>query len=103
MSREFLFVLWAGGGNVPPQLTLARRMVERGHRVRMLTGSRFADIVEAWNDYLANHNDGRGFALIGHSQGSRMLRGLIRNHIDHRPSVRRRLVGALMLLSVLGT
>jgi hypothetical protein len=57
----------------------------------------FADIVEAWNDYLANHNDGRGFALIGHSQGSRMLRGLIRNHIDDRPAVRRRLVGAFVL------
>ena len=36
MSHDFLFVLWAGGGNVPPQLTLARRLVTRGHRVRML-------------------------------------------------------------------
>jgi hypothetical protein len=54
----------------------------------------FADIVEAWNDYLDNYNHGRGFVLLGHSQGSRMLRGLIRNHIDDRPSVRRRLVGA---------
>jgi hypothetical protein len=54
----------------------------------------FADVVEAWNDYLANHNHGRGFVLIGHSQGSRMLRGLIRNEIDDRPSVRRRLIGA---------
>ncbi len=54
----------------------------------------FADVVEAWNDYLANHNRGRGFVLIGHSQGSRMLRGLIRNHIDDRPAVRRRLIGA---------
>ena len=36
MNREFLFVLWAGGGNVPPQLTLARRLAARGHRVRML-------------------------------------------------------------------
>jgi len=54
----------------------------------------FADVVEAWHDYLDNYNHGRGFVLIGHSQGSRMLRGLIRNHIDDSPSVRRRLVGA---------
>jgi len=26
MSHEFLFVLWTGGGNVPPQLTIARRL-----------------------------------------------------------------------------
>ena len=54
----------------------------------------FADVVEAWDDYLANYNRGRGFVLIGHSQGSRMLRGLIRNYIDGRPAVRRRLIGA---------
>ncbi len=57
----------------------------------------FADVVEAWKDYRANYNHGRGFALIGHSQGTRMLRGLIRNYIDDRPSVRRRLVGAFIL------
>lgn len=36
MSKTFLFAVWAGGGNVPPQLTLARRLEARGHRVRML-------------------------------------------------------------------
>ncbi len=54
----------------------------------------FGDIVEAWHDYLQNYNHGRGVVLIGHSQGSRMLRGLIRHHIDDRPAVRERLVGA---------
>ncbi len=54
----------------------------------------FADVVEAWHEYLDDYNHGRGFVLIGHSQGSRMLRGLIRNHIDHDPAVRDRLVGA---------
>lgn len=36
MSR-FLFLLWDGGGNVPPQLGIARRLVARGHHVRVLT------------------------------------------------------------------
>lgn len=35
MSR-FLFAIWDGGGNVPPALGLARRLVARGHRVRVL-------------------------------------------------------------------
>jgi UDP:flavonoid glycosyltransferase YjiC (YdhE family) len=47
MSREFLFVLWAGGGNVPPQLTLARRLVARGHGVRMLAPAVLRDSIEA--------------------------------------------------------
>jgi MGT family glycosyltransferase len=34
--RQFLFVLWHGGGNAPPQLALARRLTERGHRVSVL-------------------------------------------------------------------
>jgi len=47
MSQEFLFVLWAGGGNVPPQLTLARRLVARGHRVRMLAPLVLREKIEA--------------------------------------------------------
>lgn len=47
MSREFLFVLWAGGGNVPPQLTLARRLVARGHVVRMLAPAVLREPIEA--------------------------------------------------------
>ena len=47
MSREFLFVLWAGGGNVPPQLTLARRLVARGNRVRMLAPAVLREPIEA--------------------------------------------------------
>jgi UDP:flavonoid glycosyltransferase YjiC (YdhE family) len=35
MSR-FLFLLWDGGGNVPPQLGIVRRLVARGHAVRVL-------------------------------------------------------------------
>jgi UDP:flavonoid glycosyltransferase YjiC (YdhE family) len=36
-ARRFLFVMWEGGGNVPPQLGLARKLVARGHQVRVLT------------------------------------------------------------------
>ena len=36
-SRSYLFVTWEGGGNVAPVLGTARRLVERGHRVTVLT------------------------------------------------------------------
>ncbi|WP_245677611.1 DUF3089 domain-containing protein [Nocardia acidivorans] len=56
----------------------------------------YQDIENAWDDYLANHNDARGVVLIGHSQGTRMLRSLIRNRIDGKP-VQAQLVSALLI------
>src|SRR3989440_934759 len=56
----------------------------------------FADVREAWLAYLREDNHGRGFVLVGHSQGSRMLRALIRTEIDPNPSVRGRLVSAII-------
>jgi MGT family glycosyltransferase len=35
-SKRFLFVTWDGGGNVPPELSVARRLVARGHAVHVL-------------------------------------------------------------------
>lgn len=56
----------------------------------------YQDVENAWNEYLAEHNDGRGVVLIGHSQGTRMLRSLIRNRIDGKP-VQSQLVSALLI------
>lgn len=47
MANSFLFVLWAGGGNVPPQLALARRLADRGHAVRMLAPAALRERIEA--------------------------------------------------------
>jgi hypothetical protein len=57
----------------------------------------YSDVEEAWREYLARHNRGRPFVLIGHSQGTRMLRRLLRDEIDPRPELRARLVSALLL------
>jgi hypothetical protein len=56
-----------------------------------------ADVREAFAAYLARHNRGRGFVLIGHSQGTYVLRQLIARDVDRRPAVRRRLVSALLI------
>jgi MGT family glycosyltransferase len=35
-ARRFLFTLWEGGGTLPPELGVARRLIERGHGVHVL-------------------------------------------------------------------
>jgi hypothetical protein len=57
----------------------------------------FGDVAAAWNDYLARYNDGRGVVLIGHSQGSLLLRPLIANVIEPNAAVRTRIVSAILL------
>jgi hypothetical protein len=56
----------------------------------------YAGVRDAWLDYLQNDNHGRGVVLIGHSQGSRMLRALIRREIDPDPAARDLLVSAII-------
>lgn len=34
--RSYLLAMWEGGGTIPPQLGVARRLLERGHRVHVL-------------------------------------------------------------------
>lgn len=45
----------------------------------------YNDVVAAFNDYLKHDNKGRGVILIGHSQGSGVLKGLIQNEIEGKP------------------
>jgi hypothetical protein len=56
-----------------------------------------SDVRAAFRTYLAKDNHGRGFVLIGHSQGSFVLRRLIALDVDPKPAVRRRLVSAILL------
>jgi hypothetical protein len=36
MTKRFLFAHFEGGGNTPPMLAIVRRLVARGHKVRVL-------------------------------------------------------------------
>ena len=56
----------------------------------------FTDVREAWLHYLREDNHGRGVVLIGHSQGSRIMRALIRREIDPDPAARAVLVSAII-------
>ena len=35
MKRNFLFTTWEGGGNIAPVITMARKLAQNGHRVRL--------------------------------------------------------------------
>lgn len=56
-----------------------------------------SDVRSAFRRYLRTYNHGRGFVLIGHSQGAIVLRQLIAREIDPAPSIRRRMVSAILL------
>lgn len=47
MSSNFLFATWSGGGAVPPTLSVARALRERGHAVRVLADRSLHDEVAA--------------------------------------------------------
>lgn len=49
----------------------------------------YGDVRAAWKEYLAKHNKGRPYVLLGHSQGSLMLQQLIANEIEGKPEARR--------------
>jgi hypothetical protein len=55
-----------------------------------------ASVLAAWQDYLANYNDGRGVVLIGHSEGADALAELIATQVNPDASVRQRLVSAIL-------
>lgn len=60
-----------GTGQAPPQ---------RGSR-----GQGAADVDDAWDHYVRNHNKGRGVVLIGHSQGAGQISRLVRTKIEGTP------------------
>ncbi len=57
----------------------------------------YGDVQRAFQTYLRKYNHGRGFVLIGHSQGSFVLRQLIKQDLDPKPAVRKLLVSAILL------
>jgi Protein of unknown function (DUF3089) len=69
----------------PRRITLANALVA------------YDSVLRAFRDYLLHYNNGRGIVLIGHSQGAAILDRLIAREVDRVPSVRRRLVSALLL------
>jgi len=57
----------------------------------------YADVAAAFQYYLDHDNQGRPLVLLGHSQGSTMLRMLLQRKFDQVPELRSRLITALLI------
>jgi hypothetical protein len=79
------------------QVTLtALRSIIAGKAIPIDRTLAYNDVLDAWNYYLKNDNDGRGVVLVGHSQGSGVLTQLIKSEIDGKP-VQEKIISALLL------
>ena len=85
---------------------LYRQQSLAGLRARM-TGRKggdtevaYGDVARAWRAYLAEHNEGRPFVLIGHSQGTGMLRRLLAGEVEGSPAADRMLSAMLLGLNI---
>lgn len=75
------------------QLTLAAILA--GGATQQDRDNAFSDVSAAFDAYLAENPD-RPFVLIGHSQGSGMLKRLITERIDADPALRSRMLSAML-------
>ncbi len=57
----------------------------------------YEDIVEAFDYYMRNHNQGRDLVLIGHSQGAHILTLLIEDRFESDEALRMQLISALLI------
>lgn len=85
------------------QVTLAglTRGLAPGGSAPLDRGLGFDDVKDAWRYYLEHDNNGRGFVLIGHSQGAFVLAELMRQEIDGKP-VQARMVSAILAGTTIG-
>ncbi len=80
MYRQETLAALVGRSTTPPDATEA-----------------YDDVRRAFTDFLHHDADGRGFVLIGHSQGAFVLERLVADVVAPDASLRRRLVSAVLL------
>ncbi len=56
----------------------------------------YADVAAAFQQYLTAWNGGRDIVLVGHSQGTHMLRRLVQRVFETNPSLQKQLVVAIL-------
>lgn len=66
-----------------------------GAPIPMNAELRYTDVRDAWRQYLAADNKGRPFVLVGHSQGSGLLKRLVAEEIEGKP-VARQMLSAML-------
>lgn len=57
----------------------------------------YADVLDAFKHYMSNDNEGRDIVIMGHSQGSMMVRRLLQREFDSAPEMRERMALGLLI------
>lgn len=71
------------------QVTLsALQALLQGKAVTANRAMAYGDVKAAWDDYLKRDNQGRGVVLIGHSQGSGIIKALLAQAIEGTPAAK---------------
>ncbi len=60
-------------------------------------GIPYADALAAFEYYLKNYNEGKPFILASHSQGSAVMKGLLKYYMKENPDVYKRMVAAYLI------
>ncbi|HUC36514.1 MAG TPA: DUF3089 domain-containing protein [Acidimicrobiales bacterium] len=92
--------VWAPMYRQATETSIEQGLEGSGARATSLLRSTFSvaygSLLSSWKDFLAHDSDGRPIVLIGHSQGAAILIHLIATQFDHNPSLRHRLVMAII-------
>ena len=64
---------------------------------KYIKGAPKADIMAAFDYYIKNHNQGRPFILVGHSQGAAMVKELLTDYLKNNSEVYSRMVAAYVI------
>ena len=72
----------------------AEVMQQTGTIEAALTGTPYADVTAALNYYFEHYNNGRPFIIAGHSQGSAILRLVLKGYFRNHPEYYQRMVAA---------
>jgi hypothetical protein len=62
--------------------------------IKYFQGVPKTDIIAAFDYYIKHYNNGRPFILVGHSQGSAMIRELLMDYMKANPDVYKRMIAA---------
>ena len=65
-----------------------------GHIDEAVAGTPYTDITAALDYYFKNYNEGRPFVIAGHSQGSAILRFVLKDYFKKHPDYYERMVAA---------
>jgi hypothetical protein len=80
------------------QVTLtALRAAMTGQPMAADRAMALGDVTAAFDEYMKRDNHGRGVVLIGHSQGSGVLKAMLQQRIDGKPEAMKPIISAMLI------